>query len=1159
MELPARRPEKIKLREINPYLTCYLCKGYLVDATTISECLHSFCRSCIIKFLQENSFCPVCEVIINKAKPNLKLDKTLQDIVYKLVPELFLKEMTRRKLFYQQYPQIAVRVSPEERGEDTERTIFNPKDCISLSMEYVSDDSTPGAICLPGTKNGLDKNKNLTAEENQALMKRYLQCPGMCRVEVLKKFVRNKYNVDTNRFYIDILYKRVPLPDHYTLIDIAYIYSWKRNEPMTFYFRITDINKVSERFDFFNGSPVPEFVMKTPSRTSRTNGERGSAKRKESANKRPSKVNKQPSQETTSECDRSNSETKIEIPSERGVGEVKNKCDSIGDNKSGDSNGEVVSKSLSVKATSSNVDSKNDKPVQVEKKAKTVEKPAVVVNTNPAKVIPNTKDKDKTDVVQGSMLLKPEIAEQIKTKIQNDKSDVKNSVYTNITLNRTNNVEIITKIQKVSNKEGQPIGLNIIKQTVKKGGKTGGASPVHKTATKKVVNEKKQPESNKVEIVNKIENEKVKKDQVPTTSDSLEEEKHKFFKSIELTAKNVVQGITTKQNETCASSSGQKRKSSSPVKNDKAKKSKVDKKPTTKIIIQPKPPNHGKPSIPSQHRNSGLQSFIDSCKINIPSSLSITLKETSEGRPPPLVPPTKNYIEILKLDENECTNTESAPKPESVVKTEPASRLCDNDSEQKVDQDLSEIAKSLTEKIPMSTTVSQIVGPKPQFQIPVKNNAPIKFHIQPSPVPEVPCKVLNMPKDNKLNPRSPQTFQKIFEESIKKPDENATSPEKNKQKVLDLTNEPASAPSVKRNILEIASQLYKKTKLEQEKSTLPETKSDESNSSAPVPKVPIPRLPSQKVSKSRQKFAGPRFEVADALKFPQTLTNLHSNALGLNYTISVGQNIAPKVNGILSPVKKEEETKTEKLCKPPVTSNSCAAPKELPSASPRPNMKRSPCLNYNSPRNSPKHSPKSSPVVKHMYAPTPNLMDQLRVHTLNQKIPSPKLNNFSKSSPNSSKLPSPSQKLPSPLSKPSTPSPKTSLPSSSNSAVKPLQPGTSPKTSEASPSSNSSKNAPKPSSGSQNSPLSPNQILEKYNIQNLAQLTASLNFNAANFGLNPNNQLAALQHAMLLKHFEMQNRQNWLNMNQGPLLQYEKYLQSLKSNPNQLLGNIKEN
>ncbi|KAH1011106.1 hypothetical protein HUJ04_000542 [Dendroctonus ponderosae] len=72
MELPASKPEKIWLNEINEYLTCYLCKGYFIDATTISECLHSFCRSCIIKFLQDKSYCPVCELIINKAKPNLK-------------------------------------------------------------------------------------------------------------------------------------------------------------------------------------------------------------------------------------------------------------------------------------------------------------------------------------------------------------------------------------------------------------------------------------------------------------------------------------------------------------------------------------------------------------------------------------------------------------------------------------------------------------------------------------------------------------------------------------------------------------------------------------------------------------------------------------------------------------------------------------------------------------------------------------------------------------------------------------------------------------------------------------------------------------------------------------------------------------------------------
>ncbi|KRT80612.1 hypothetical protein AMK59_6299, partial [Oryctes borbonicus] len=77
-------------------------------------------------------------------------------------------------------------------------------------------------------------------------IRRFLQCPGMCRIEVLKKFVQNKYNVNTVLFHIEILYKRVPLPNHYTLIDIAYIYSWKRNEPMKFFFRIMEKSAVEK-------------------------------------------------------------------------------------------------------------------------------------------------------------------------------------------------------------------------------------------------------------------------------------------------------------------------------------------------------------------------------------------------------------------------------------------------------------------------------------------------------------------------------------------------------------------------------------------------------------------------------------------------------------------------------------------------------------------------------------------------------------------------------------------------------------------------------------------------------------------------------------------------------------------------------------------------
>ena len=91
--------KRARLIDINEWITCYLCGGYLVDATTLVDCstLHSFCRSCILKYLHEcqatrtRPTCPVCEMALNETKPHasLKLDRKLQDIVYKLVPGLF--------------------------------------------------------------------------------------------------------------------------------------------------------------------------------------------------------------------------------------------------------------------------------------------------------------------------------------------------------------------------------------------------------------------------------------------------------------------------------------------------------------------------------------------------------------------------------------------------------------------------------------------------------------------------------------------------------------------------------------------------------------------------------------------------------------------------------------------------------------------------------------------------------------------------------------------------------------------------------------------------------------------------------------------------------------------------------------------------------------
>jgi polycomb group RING finger protein 3 len=93
---------KIKLKTLNVHITCKICRGYLVDATTVTECLHTFCKSCVVKHLEENNTCPSCQIVIHQSHPlqYISFDRTMQDIVYKLVPNLQENELKRERDFY---------------------------------------------------------------------------------------------------------------------------------------------------------------------------------------------------------------------------------------------------------------------------------------------------------------------------------------------------------------------------------------------------------------------------------------------------------------------------------------------------------------------------------------------------------------------------------------------------------------------------------------------------------------------------------------------------------------------------------------------------------------------------------------------------------------------------------------------------------------------------------------------------------------------------------------------------------------------------------------------------------------------------------------------------------------------------------------------------
>ncbi|CAH1239064.1 BMI1 [Branchiostoma lanceolatum] len=248
------RTTHLPITELNPHLMCVICGGYFIDATTIIECLHSFCKTCIVKYLDTSKYCPVCDVQVHKTRPllNIRADKTLQSLVYKLVPNLFKDEMKRRRDFYGQYPDQDLAASSEERGEVEDLQIYTPDEHISLSLEYYREsDAAPTGDSdqdkeeterpeKPETSPKPDgKRKNGETDDVVYPEKRFLNCPAAVTVSHLRKFVRNKLDVPPI-FRVEIMYGDEPLKDDYTLMDIAYIYTWRRNGPLPLTYRVLE-------------------------------------------------------------------------------------------------------------------------------------------------------------------------------------------------------------------------------------------------------------------------------------------------------------------------------------------------------------------------------------------------------------------------------------------------------------------------------------------------------------------------------------------------------------------------------------------------------------------------------------------------------------------------------------------------------------------------------------------------------------------------------------------------------------------------------------------------------------------------------------------------------------------------------------------------------
>nr|CAI5824816.1 unnamed protein product [Callosobruchus analis] len=217
---------KIKLKTLNNHITCKICRGYLIDATTVTECLHTFCKSCLVKHLEENNTCPTCNIVIHQSHPlqYISFDRTMQDIVYKLVPDLQKNELNRERQFYHQ------------------RGLLNPKDIPLTNGDVNGDDNHVDNSHAESDYHRQDEQVNVCLEcissNLKTLKRRFIRCSAQATILHLKKFVAKKVLNGMEKYRdIDILCNEELLGKDHTL-KFVYVTRWRfQNPPLTLQYR----------------------------------------------------------------------------------------------------------------------------------------------------------------------------------------------------------------------------------------------------------------------------------------------------------------------------------------------------------------------------------------------------------------------------------------------------------------------------------------------------------------------------------------------------------------------------------------------------------------------------------------------------------------------------------------------------------------------------------------------------------------------------------------------------------------------------------------------------------------------------------------------------------------------------------------------------------
>ncbi|RMX46639.1 hypothetical protein pdam_00012427 [Pocillopora damicornis] len=206
------------------------------------------CRSCIVRYLQDrdDNKCPSCSILIHETNPfeMLRLDKTLEDVIYKLIPELQANEEEREQEFYKQQ-------NVEERKKIKEEHIENGTNGSKLFSASDSTDYKPASKRVKLSGDEYDSGANFHRDDPQIgvcleclcdnsvqeqpikeLVRKYIRCSSRLTIAQVKKFLKVKLDLRTAD-QIEVMCNGEIMGKDHTL-EFVYMTRWRIKVTKTF-------------------------------------------------------------------------------------------------------------------------------------------------------------------------------------------------------------------------------------------------------------------------------------------------------------------------------------------------------------------------------------------------------------------------------------------------------------------------------------------------------------------------------------------------------------------------------------------------------------------------------------------------------------------------------------------------------------------------------------------------------------------------------------------------------------------------------------------------------------------------------------------------------------------------------------------------------------